>query len=84
MLSPKGKITRYLYGLSYLPFDLKMSAIEAQKGISQPTINKVLEFCYAYEPDGKRYTLEITKLAGIFILLLIATLFVVLVLRRKK
>jgi len=84
MLSPQGKITRYLYGLRFLPFDLKMSVIEAQKGISQPTINKVLEFCYAYEPDGKRYTLEITKLAGIFILLLIATLFVVLVLRRKK
>ncbi|MHC1702694.1 MAG: SCO family protein [Tenuifilaceae bacterium] len=84
MLSPQGKITRYLYGLQFLPFDLKMSVIEAQKGISQPTINKVLEFCYAYEPDGKRYSLEITKLAGIFILLLLATLFVVLVLKRKK
>lgn len=84
MLSPKGKITRYLYGLTYLPFDLKMSAIEAQKGISQPTINKVLEFCYAYEPEGKRYSLEITKLAGVFILIIIATLFLVLIIRRKK
>ncbi len=84
ILSPKGKITRYLYGLSYLPFDLKMSVIEAQKGISQPTINKVLEFCYAYEPDGKRYSLEITKLAGIFTLLIVGSLFVILILRRKK
>jgi protein SCO1/2 len=84
MLSPKGKITRYLYGLTYLPFDLKMSAIEAQKGISQPTINKVLEFCYAYEPEGKRYSLEITKLAGVFILIIIATLFLVLIIRSKK
>lgn len=84
MLSPKGKITRYLYGLSYLPFDLKMSVIEAQKGIAQPTINKVLEFCYAYEPEGRRYSLEITKLAGIFTLLIIATLFIILLKRRKK
>lgn len=84
ILSPKGKITRYLYGLSYLPFDLKMSVIEAQKGISQPTINKVLEFCYAYEPDGRRYSLEITKLAGIFTLLVLATLFIILLKRRKK
>jgi len=84
MLSPKGKITRYLYGLSYLPFDLKMSVIEAQKGISQPTINKVLEFCYAYEPEGRRYSLEITKLAGIFTLLIVITLFLVLIVRKKK
>ena len=84
MLSPKGKITRYLYGLSYLPFDLKMSVIEAQKGISQPTINKVLQFCYAYEPEGRRYTLEITKLAGTFILIIVLTLFLVLIIRRKK
>ncbi|HCT29646.1 MAG TPA: hypothetical protein DIW31_02680 [Bacteroidales bacterium] len=61
-----------------------MSVIEAQKGISQPTINKVLEFCYAYEPDGRRYSLEITKLAGIFTLLVLATLFIILLKRRKK
>jgi protein SCO1/2 len=84
MLSPKGKITRYLYGLTFLPFDLKMSVIEAQKGISQPTINKVLQFCYTYEPEGRRYSLEITKLAGVFTLIIIATLFIVLVIKRKK
>lgn len=84
MLSPKGKITRYLYGLTFLPFDLKMSVIEAQKGISQPTINKVLQFCYSYEPEGRRYTLEITKLAGVFTLIVVITLFIVLMVRRKK
>lgn len=84
MLSPKGKITRYLYGLTFLPFDLKMSVVEARKGISQPTINKVLEFCYAYEPEGRRYSLEVTKLAGIFTLIVVATLFIVLMIRRKK
>jgi protein SCO1/2 len=84
MISPKGKITRYLYGLTFLPFDLKMSVVEAQKGISQPTINKVLQFCYAYEPEGRRYSLEVTKLAGIFILVVIGTLFLVLMMKRKK
>ncbi|NOU16369.1 MAG: SCO family protein [Bacteroidales bacterium] len=84
MLSPKGKITRYLYGLTFLPFDLKMSVIEARKGISQPTINRVLQFCYTYEPEGRRYTLEITKLVGVFTLIVIAALFIVLVSRRKK
>ena len=84
MLSPKGKITRYLYGLTFLPFDLKMSVIEAQKGISQPTINRVLQFCYTYEPEGRRYSLEITKLAGIFMLIIVAALFTILMMKRKK
>jgi protein SCO1 len=84
MISPKGKITRYLYGLTFLPFDLKMSVIESQKGLSRPTINKVLEFCYAYEPEGKRYTLEVTKLTGIFILIIIGIFLLVLIIRKKK
>jgi len=84
IVSPQGKITRYLYGLTFLPFDLKMSIVEAQKGLSRPTINKILEFCYSYEPEGKRYTLEITKLTGTFILIILAIFFIVLVIRKKK
>jgi protein SCO1/2 len=42
LLSPEGKITRYLYGINFLPFDLKMAIIEAQQGIARPTINKIL------------------------------------------
>ncbi len=84
IVSPQGKITRYLYGLNFLPFDLKMAIIEAQKGLSRPTINKVLEFCYSYEPEGKRYTLEVTKLTGTFILLILGIFFITLIIRRKK
>jgi protein SCO1 len=84
VVSPKGKITRYLYGLTFLPFDLKMAVVESQKGLSRPTINKVLEFCYAYEPSGKRYSLEVTKLTGSFVLILIIIFLLVLVIRRKK
>src|SRR3989338_1185495 len=32
-LSPKGKITRYIYGNGYLPLDVKMALMEASKGI---------------------------------------------------
>lgn len=84
MISPKGKITRYLYGLTFLPFDLKMAVVESQKGLSRPTINKVLEFCYAYEPEGKRYSLEVTKLTGVFILIIIGIFLLVLIIRKKK
>jgi protein SCO1/2 len=83
ILSPAGKITRYLYGLTYLPFDVKMAIIEAQKGIARPTSNKVLEYCFAYNPSSKTYTLQVTRIVGSLMLIIGAIGFILLVLRRK-
>lgn len=84
VLSPQGKITRYLYGLTYLPFDVKMAIIEAQKGIARPTINKVLEYCFAYNPGSKTYTLQITRIIGVLTLLIGAIVFIILLLRKRN
>ena len=84
LLSPQGKITRYLYGLEFLPFDLKMAIIESQQGIARPTINKVLQYCFNYDPKGKGYTVNITRVAGTIILLIAAIVFLSLLLSRKK
>jgi len=83
ILSPKGMITRYLYGTSFLPFDLKMAVVEAQKGIPRPTINRLLEFCYSYDPSGRRYVLDVTKVSATIIIFLALILLAVLILRRR-
>jgi protein SCO1/2 len=70
ILSPEGKITRYLYGITYLPFELKMAIIEAQKGMAQPSSNKLFDYCFAYDPQSKTYTLQFTRLLGSFVLIL--------------
>ena len=69
LLSPDGKIVRYLYGLTFLPFDLKMAVIEASKGQTGPSIARVLRFCFSYDPNGRRYTLNVTRIAGATIIL---------------
>jgi protein SCO1/2 len=84
VLSPKGKITRYLYGLNFLPFDVKMAIIEAQKGLSRPTINKVLEYCFGYNSVSKTYTIQITRIIGTFTLMIAIIVFVTLMLKRRK
>jgi protein SCO1 len=84
ILSPKGKITRYLYGTRFLPFDLKMAIIEAQKGQARPTISKVLEFCFSYDPAGKKYVLDITRVAGVIILFFSLLLLAYLLIRSGK
>lgn len=84
MISPKGKITRYLYGLTYLPFDVKMAVIESQKGIERPAINKILEVCFAYDPKGQTYTLQVTRIVGILILGIAILVFVSLLIKGRK
>ncbi len=85
MLSPEGKITRYLFGVSFLPFDVKMAIIEAEKGLAQPTRSKVLQYCFGYDSVTRSYTLQFTRIVGAF-MLISAALFVgilVLVFRKK-
>ncbi len=83
-LSSDGKITRYLNGTRFLPFEFKMALIETSKGKSGPTINKVLQYCYSYDPEGQQYVLNITRVAGVFITFILLIIFVSLVVRSFK
>jgi protein SCO1/2 len=87
VISPKGKITRYLYGSTYfMPFDLKMAIAEASEERSGPTINKMLKYCFSYDPEGKKYVLNFTKISGSVILFVALALLGTLLIkgRRKK
>lgn len=84
VLSPQGKITRYLHGVYFLPFDLKMAIIEASHGKSGPTINKMLQFCFSYDAKGKKYVFNITKVSGSLIILAAIGFFISLIVRNKK
>ncbi len=84
ILSPKGKITRYLFGINFLPFDLKMAVIEAQKGLARPTINKVLEYCFSYNDTSHSYTLQITRIVATLTIMIALVIFLVLILKKKK
>lgn len=83
-LSPEGKVTRYLYGTYFLPFDLKMAMVEASKGQSGPTINKVLRYCFSYDPEGKKYVFNITKVTATIVLFFAFSLLIYLLLSRRK
>jgi protein SCO1/2 len=70
VLSEDGKIIRYLYGLTYLPFDVKMAITEASEGRIGPTVRRMLLLCFSYDPEGRTYVFNILKVAGIVVLFL--------------
>ena len=71
-LSPTGKITRYINGITYLPFDVKMAILEASREHPSPTIANILRFCYSYDPSSHTYTLNVLRLSMGIILVLVA------------
>jgi len=64
ILSPEGKITRYLDGIGELPFDVKMALIEAADGKVGPTIAKTLLFSFVYDAEKKKYVFAWEKVIG--------------------
>jgi len=84
MLSPKGKVTRYLNGIGQLPFDVKMAVIEAGEGKVGPTIAKKLLFCFAYDPKGKTYIFKWEKVVGALMTLIMIAFFIYLIKTSKR
>jgi len=84
-VSPQGKITRYLYGITFLPMDVKLAIAEANEGKARPTIQKIMLMCYSYDQENQRFGLDVTKIIGTviaFFLLLFVIIY--LVKPRKK
>lgn len=83
-LSPKGQVTRYMYGITFLPADVQMAVNEAAKGEVRPTISKWLQFCFSYDPAGRRYVFSTTRASAAVILLMAAGFLAYLTLKRPR
>ncbi len=84
VLTPRGKIARYFYGIEYSPKDLRLGLIEAAEERIGSPVDQILLFCYHYDPSLGKYSalvLNFVKLGAVLMLLVLTTLF--LFLRRK-
>jgi len=84
VLSGTGMVTRYLYGVTFLPFDVKMAVTEAAQGRTGPTIARLLKFCFNYDPAGRRYSLAITRVSAAFTIMLAVGFGVVVGVTRRR
>lgn len=57
LLTPDGKIARYLYGIKYKAFDLRMGLTEARDGKMRSTGEHLLLYCFQYDPNSKSYVM---------------------------
>ena len=84
ILSPRGKIVRYMNGAVFLPADLKMSLLEASTGTIGPTIGRVLRFCFRVDPQSHTLVFNTLKVTGSVTLLVAASLAAYLALSGRR
>jgi protein SCO1/2 len=83
-LGSDGKIIRYLRGIDFVPFDIKITLIEAAEGKIGPSINRLLSVCYGYDTKGNQYVFNVTRVSAIVILFIVAVVFIILAFTRIK
>jgi protein SCO1/2 len=91
ILSPEGKVTRYLYGYDYPADQLKLSLLDATEGkIAKSLGERIMHFCFRYDPTAGAYSVHamaLMRLAGavtvVLLIVLISALFIGERIRRR-
>jgi len=87
VVSPEGKIDRYLYGIDYRASDLKFSLIEASQGRTASTVDKLILSCFHYDPQTHRYgpyAFGIMRIGGVLTMLTLGMVLLLLWLRERR
>ncbi|MFV1967337.1 MAG: SCO family protein [Pirellulaceae bacterium] len=72
ILTPDGRISRYLYGVTYDPQTLRLSLVEAGDGTIGSTMDQILLFCFHYDETKGRFgpaAVGIMRMGGVLTLL---------------
>jgi protein SCO1/2 len=86
VLTPDGRLSRYFFGIEYPPRDLRLGLVEASSGRIGTPADRVLLYCFHYDPTTGRYgavVLNIVRLAGLATLAVLAVSIAVLSRRHR-
>jgi len=87
ILTPDGHISRYLYGIEFKKNDLRLALLEAAQGEIGSTIDRIILYCYHYDPEAKGYVLFATRLmriGGIAIVIMLAFVMTIFWIREHR
>jgi protein SCO1/2 len=78
VLTPDGHVSRYFYGVEFIPRDVRLGLVDASAGKIGTITDAILLFCYHYDPSTGKYTgaaLTAMRLGGIVTIALIVAFF---------
>jgi protein SCO1 len=87
VLTPGGKVSRYLFGLAYNPRDLRLALVESSEGKVGSVIDHVMLMCFHYDPATGKYSatiLSIVRAGGVLTMLSLVGFWVVVTRRGRR
>jgi protein SCO1 len=87
VLTPDGRVSRYLYGIEYPPKDFRLALVEAAGGKVGTSFDRLVLTCYRYDPASRRYepyAVGFLRIGGALVLAALGTLIVGLVVRERR
>ena len=87
VLTPEGKLARYLYGIDYPPRDLRWGLVEAADGTIGNPVDQLLLLCYSYDPLTGKYGLYIRnslRIGGLITVLALVGFIVAMIKRERR
>jgi protein SCO1/2 len=85
VLTPRGRVSRYLLGVEFAPRDLRLALVEASANRIGTFVDQILLFCYHWDPATGKYgalVMNLVRVAGLLTVLALGTL--ILALRRRE
>lgn len=62
--TPEGRISRYYFGISYPPRDVRLGLVEASENRIASPVDRLLLFCYQYDPSSGEYGLLVHRVVN--------------------
>jgi protein SCO1/2 len=87
VLTPTGKISRYFYGVEFVPLDVRLGLVEAAQEKIGNRIDQALLYCFHYNPRTGKYSANVmllVRLGGALTLVGMCALGVVLWRRDRR
>jgi protein SCO1/2 len=86
VVTPDGRLARYLFGIDYGPRDLRLALVEASSGRVGTAVDSLLLYCYHYDPMTGRYGLLVMRALRVAAVTTVLALgmFVGLMIRRDR
>lgn len=85
VLTPEGRASKYIFGIDYGPRDIRLALVEASDHKVGTPVDRLLLYCYHYDPATGRYGLVLMNVLRLGGVLTVATIGgMVLLLRRRE
>lgn len=65
LITPEGRISRYMYGTKFEPADLRMGLLEASQGRIGTTLDRFILWCHIYDANARGYVLQARRVMSI-------------------